>query len=94
MNTIFTRETTEFPLGEGRLLSIKEAAAEIRMDISTLRRRIFAGKGPLAFRPPGSNRLRIYENWLRDWATSGGIVQGRYRKQQSAEHSLSPQASA
>jgi hypothetical protein len=94
MNNVLTRETTEFPLGEGRLLSIKEAAAEIRMDISTLRRRIFAGEGPLAFRPPGSNRLRIYENWLRDWVLSDGVVQGRYRKQQSAERSLSPQTSA
>jgi hypothetical protein len=53
-------------------LSLRELAERFGMGVSTIRAKITSGVGPPVFRPPGSNRLRVWESDADAWFESNG----------------------
>jgi hypothetical protein len=51
-------------------LTLEQAAKRGEMGVSTLRQALVAGKGPRAYKLPGSNRWRIFGEDFDAWATS------------------------
>ena len=55
----------------GDLLQIREAAARGRMHQETLRRYLLKGRGPPAFKRPGSNRWFFWSRMFDEWLDGG-----------------------
>jgi len=63
-------------MGEGTrgwLLSLREAGARVRLSPETLRVLLKAGKGPPAFKRPGSTRWLFWSGELDAWLESGRV---------------------
>jgi excisionase family DNA binding protein len=57
----------------GQLLHMREAAKSLRISESHLRRLLLDGKGPPAFKRPGSNQWLFWGSELDAWMESGRV---------------------
>jgi hypothetical protein len=58
---------------KGRLLSLREAGERVRLNPETLRVLLITGKGPPAFKRPGSPRWLFWSRELDAWLESGRV---------------------
>ncbi len=54
-----------------RIMTLAEVAAYARMGKSTIRQAIYAGRGPMGFKAPGSDRWRFRRAAVDAWLDAG-----------------------
>lgn len=63
-------------INRGRLIQMREAAEHGHMSESHLRRLLLDGKGPPAFKRPGSNRWLFWTGEFNAWLESDRVIAG------------------